>query len=527
MAVGYRGAASTPHLLASQAAIAAMRDGGNAIDAAVTAAAVATVAQPFTSSLGGVGWASVHHARSGRTEVLQFLGAVPEALDPARFRPDRLGLVDWRELERSASPLLGSLTPSVVPGWQELLARWGSWSLARALEPAIALAAEGVPVSELLRTNTVGSAGRLRRWPESARIYLDNGNAPAVGARLVQADLAATLERVAANGPAEMVDGRTGRAIAALYEGHGGALRARDLEQISPVWGPPLVTGFRGHIVHAAPAPYGDVAFVSGLQIFDGFAPFAGPLDPAYVHASIETAKLVHHDRQHCLGPGVDEASIARLLSPGYSAAQRARVGERAGPSQASGPLNEDTITLATVDEQGNAVHLMQTVGTFFGTGAVAAGTGVLMNSSLYFAYGDPTVANRIVPGQPIEQNPCIAMVFTGEGGLRLVVGSPGGRTRVETVRQMIVDVLDFGLNVQQAVDTGRFLVSLDGASVDFEARYGEVDPDLRAALEARGHVVLVKDEAFGSGQAIAIDPATGARMAGADWRREAVALAF
>jgi gamma-glutamyltranspeptidase/glutathione hydrolase len=269
------------------------------------------------------------------------------------------------------------------------------------------------------------------------------------------------------------------------------------------------------------------VAFVSGLQILDGFAPFAGPLDPTYVHTSIESAKLVHHDRQHCLGPGVDDATIARLLTPGYSAAQRARVGHRAGPTQASGPVNEDTITLATVDEQGNAVHLMQTVGTFFGTGAVAPGTGVLMNSSLYFAYGDPTVANRIVPGRPIEQNPCIAMVFSGDGRLRLVIGSPGGRARVETVRQLIVDVLDFGMNVQQAVDAGRFLVSLDGSSVDFEARYGEVDPGLRTALEARGHVVLVKEEAFGSGQAIAIDPSTGARMAGADWRREAVALAF
>jgi gamma-glutamyltranspeptidase/glutathione hydrolase len=150
----------------------------------------------------------------------------------------------------------------------------------------------------------------------------------------------------------------------------------------------------------------------------------------------------------------------------------------------------------------------------------------VLLNSSLYFAYGDPGVANRIVPGRPIEQNPCLAMLFDRDGHLCLVAGSPGGRARVETVRQLIVNVLDFGMNVQQAVDAGRFLVSLDGASVDFEARYGEVDPELRAALEGRGHVVAVKEEAFGSGQAIVLDPATGARMAGADWRRESVALA-
>jgi len=527
MAIGYRGAASTPHLLASQAAITAMRNGGNAVDAAVTAAAVATVVQPFSSSVGGVGWATVYDAASGQTDVLRFLGAVPMALDSGRFSPDPSGLVDWRRLEGSASPLLGSLTPCVVPGWAELLARRGTWSMARALEPAIALAAEGVPVSELLRTNTAINAVRLRRWPESARTYLENGQPPEVGARLSQPDLAATLGRIAANGPAEMTDGRTARAIVELYEAHGGALRAADLEQVRPVWGPALVTRFRDHMVHAAPAPFGDVAFVSGLQILDGFGPFAGPLDPVYVHVSIESAKLVHADRQYRLGPDVDPAAVARLISPAYTRSQQARVGARSGPAAVSGPPHEDTITLATVDDAGNAAHLMQTVGTFFGTGAVAPGTGVLMNSSLYFAYVNPAAANRVVPGQPIEQNPCLAMVFDGAGQLRLVAGSPGGRARVETVRQLIVNVLEFGMNVQQAVDAGRFLASLDGASIDFEARYGEVDPGLRQELEDRGHVVLVKEEAFGSGQAIFIDPTTVARMAGADWRRESVALAY
>ena len=527
MAIGYRGAASTPHLLATKAAIATMRAGGNAVDAAVSAAAVATVAQPFTSSVGGVGWATVYDASSRTTEVLQFSGTVPHLLDPTAFVDDSVGLVDWRRLEGSASPLLGTLTPNVVPGWDELLARRGRWSLARALEPAIALANEGVPVSELLRANMAINAARLRRWPQSAAIYLANGEPPPVGTRLVQADLGATLERVAANGPAEMVEGRTAVAILELYQENGGALRSADLQQTRPVWYPPLVTRFRGRAVHAAPSPFGDVAFACGLQLLDDFGAFDGPLDPAYVHASIESAKLVSVDRELFLGAGADEVTIARLLSSEYTQRQRARITEHAGASRPSGPPHGDTITLATVDEWGNAVHLMQTVGTFFGTGAVAPGTGVLMNSSLYFSYANPAGANRIVPGQPIEQNPCLAMVFDDDGRLRLVAGSPGGKARVETVRQLIVNVVDFGMNVQQAVDAGRFLASADGASVDFEARYGEVDAGLRQALEARGHVVLLKNEAFGSGQAVAIDPVSDARMAGADWRREAVALAY
>jgi len=150
----------------------------------------------------------------------------------------------------------------------------------------------------------------------------------------------------------------------------------------------------------------------------------------------------------------------------------------------------------------------------------------VCLSKSLGTPVGSLVVTNA-ARAERFEQNPCLAMVFDGDGRLRLVAGSPGGKARVETVRQLLVNVLDFGLNVQRAVDTGRFLVSPDGASVDFEARYGDVDPGLRHALEARGHVVLVKEEAFGSGQAIAIDPATGALMAGADWRRESVALAY
>jgi gamma-glutamyltranspeptidase/glutathione hydrolase len=169
----------------------------------------------------------------------------------------------------------------------------------------------------------------------------------------------------------------------------------------------------------------------------------------------------------------------------------------------------------------------MQTVGTLFGTGAVIGSTGILANSSLYFAYAGNDGANRIVPGMGVEQNPCLAIVCDAAGDLELVVGSPGGKTRVETVRQMLVNVVDYGLNVQQAVDAGRFLNAPDGMSIQFERRSGPIDPGLHAALVERGHDPIVVDDVFGSGQAIAIDAASGTRMAAADWRRESVALAY
>jgi gamma-glutamyltranspeptidase / glutathione hydrolase len=527
MAMGRRGAVATPHLLASQAALDVLRDGGNAVDAAVAAAVVCTVVQPFSSSIGGLGWATVYDAQSGTTEVLQFHGSVPSGIDPSVFRRDAAGLVDWRLLEAEGRALLGSLTPGLVPGWQELLLTKGTWSLRRILERPIALAMEGFAVSEALHDAVMLSAERLRRWPSSAATFLPHGDPPAVGDRLVQLDLGATLQRIADNGAAEMVEGRTAQIMVAFYREHGGVLSASDLSVYRPTWHPPLVASYGDHVLHATPAPFGDVSFVAGLKLLEELGPFAGAADPGYIHASVEAAKLVAAERARYLGEGADSASVAWLLSPEHLRSQRAKIGPRAAPAAASGRGPEDTITLVVVDEAGNAVHLMQTVGNLFGTGAVVDSAGFFANSSMYFVYVDHDGLNRIVPGGKVEQNPCLGMLFDADGHLRLVAGSPGGKTRVETVRQMIVNVVDFGMNVQQAVDAPRFLTSADGRFVDFESRYGSIDAELIAQLEARGHQVRSVAENFGVGAAVAIQPGSSTRMAAADWRLESVALAY
>jgi gamma-glutamyltranspeptidase/glutathione hydrolase len=518
---------ATPHQLASQAAVDVLHAGGNAVDAAVAAAAVSTVVQPFSSSIGGVGWATVHDAKTRRTEVLQFSGTVPVATDPRLLRADSSGMVDWRHLEATGRELTGSLTPCVARGWHELVSRKGTWPLARVLRPAIELAADGFPMSELLCSVVARNSGRIRRWPSSAAALLPGADLPRPPARLVQRDLARTLSRVAANGPEEMVSGQTADALIAFYRRHGGVLTAGDLNACLPVWREPLVGTFRGHTVHAAPPPFGDLTFLSGLALLEEFGSFDGPDDPGYIHVSIETAKLIAAERIRYLGEGADPEALVALLSPGHLAGLRERIGPRAAPRAAASRQPEDTITLTVVDSEGSAVHLMQTVGYFFGTGAVADGTGVFTNSSMYFAYVDADGANRIVPGAPVEQNPCVAMVFDPQERLRLVMGSPGGKTRVETVRQMIVNVLDYGMNLQQAVDAPRFLTGADGLTVDFESRYGPVNEQLRTALESRGHVVREVEDTFGTGQAVAIDHDSGTRIGAADWRLESVALAY
>jgi len=527
VAMGRHAAVATPHLFASQAAIDVLQAGGNAVDAAVAAAAVCAVVQPSSSSVGGVGWATVYDYATRTTEVLQFHGTVPLGIDPDRFSADALGMLDWARLEASGGGLLGTLTPGVVPGWEELLRKRGSWPLARALERAIALATDGFPVSRYLHAMTTASAARLGRWPTSAKLFLPGGRPPEVGSLLRQTELGATLQRIAHNGAAEMRDGESGRALSAFYAEHGGALSDGDLTSYRPRWFAPLTTTYRGHTIRAATAPLGDVSFVSGLKLLERLGPFAGPQDPAYVHASVETAKLVREERVRYLGDDTDPAVVDWLLSVAHLDELSSRVGDRASVGHDIGRAQENTITLTVVDEEGNAVHLMQTVGTLFGTGASIPGAGFFSNSCGYFAYVGGDGANRIIPGQGLEQNPCINMVFDGDDNLTTIIGSPGGKTRVETVRQMLVNVLDFGMNLQQAVDCRRFLCSPDGVSVDFEAMYGSVDPVLKTALEERGHQIRVLEQNFGTGQAVAIDRESGARIGAADWRVEAVALAY
>ena len=529
MALGERGAISAPHLLAAEAGLDVLKTGGNAVDAAVASAAVSAVVQPFTSSFAGVGWATVYDRASGTTDVVRFGGFVPALLEPTELPADaHTRLVDWRALERTGRSLLGTLVPAAVAGWQSMLARWGTFGLDRALERAQVLAAEGFPVSPLLAEQLAENATRLARWSTTARIFLPHGRPLAAGERLVQSDLGRTIGRIAQHGADELATGPLATEIVRFFADHGGALSADDLAAPAVTWHEPLATRFRDYRVLATPGALGDVAFVAGLGLLDRCGPFTGPTDPEYIHTSVEVAKLVAAERERFLGADTTTEVAHWLVSPGHLDELSAHIGPAAEPMHRAAQLrSEDTITLAVVDRFGNAVHLMQTVGRPFGTGAVIGGTGMLANSSLYFAYVQPGAANRVLPGRGIEQNPCLASVFDATGRLVLVIGSPGGKTRVETVRQMLANVIDFHMNPQQAVDARRFLVSADGSHVEFEERYGPLGPGLDAALAARGHRVRLSREVFGSGQAIAVDPATGTRFAAADWRRESIALAY
>jgi gamma-glutamyltranspeptidase/glutathione hydrolase len=274
-----------------------------------------------------------------------------------------------------------------------------------------------------------------------------------------------------------------------------------------------------------APAPLGDVSFASALQVLDLEGPYPSPADPDYLHRSIESAKLVGRDRTRWVGERTTPETVSWLLGAEHTGELHRQIGDRAAPVPADATAG-DTITLCVLDADGGAVNLMQTVGTPFGTAAVAPGTGCLTNTSGSFAYPRNPGLNDLRPGGKLEQNPCLPIVLDDAGRVALLLSSPGGKTRVETVRQMLVNVIDHGLDLQQALDAPRFIRSPDGQAVRAEARYGNPNPALVRDLQARGHRIEVVDEPAGTGQAVGVDAVTGAVFAGADWRLESSAIA-
>ncbi len=521
LARGAHGAVSTPHLAASLVALDVLRSGGTAADAAVAAAAMCTVVQPATSTLLGVGWATLRRA-DGSGAVIDFHGRVPLATDPGAYATRADGMIDIAAEAAAGRMARGMLTPQVPHGWEALLALGGRRDLAAASAPAVDAARAGTPVSSLFARLAREHTGRLRGWGPTAASLLPGGAPPAPGVRLAHPDLAASLERVAAHGAeAELSPGGlTGRALLTLSATTGGWLAADDLAGPLPRTGPPSSLLYRGWRINGAPGPYGDVSLAQGLSLMELLGPFAADDAPDYVHASVEVAKLVAADRRLVLGPG---GHGDELLAPAALSARASLVGPVAVRRPLAGSLAEDTITLTVIDAERTVVHLMQTVGGVFGTGLVAPGTGALANDSLHFCFAAGEGANRIVPGEPVEQNPGV-VVAEGPDGSLVAVGSPGGKTRVQTVRQMLANVVDFGADLQAAVDRPRHLAADDG-TVWVEDGPGAAD--LIAALGARGHRAVRAPAPLGSGQAVGWDAATETFVAAADHRAEAVALAW
>jgi gamma-glutamyltranspeptidase/glutathione hydrolase len=528
------GLIATSQPLASAAGLRVLQGGGNAIDAAVTAAAVLSVVEPTMNGAGGDLFALVYSASDAKLHALNASGRAPAAATPAAFAERGLDRVPYRGE-------LSVTVPGVVDGWSSLLARFGTVTFAQALRPAIGYARDGFPVSEIIARQWNEAEDALRADRGAAEIYLPGGRAPRPGEVFRNPTLAASYETLAREGAAAFYRGGIARAIAEDMRRRGGFIALPDLAAHRSDWVEPISTDYRGYQVFEMPPNTQGMTALEMLNILEGFDLRAlGHNSAALLHLVVEAKRIAFADREAFLADPRDVPAerLAMLLSKDYASRRRkeidpdhaAREYEPAGipapTSQEPGSDLEprgagDTIYLTVADREGNVVSLIQSLYENFGSAIVAGETGIVLhNRGSLFALteGHP---NRIAPGKRPMHTLVPAMVFR-EGRPWLSFGVMGGDMQPQGHVQVLINLIDFGMNVQEAGEAARIRHTARGLAVetgiDAAARYG---------LAARGHRLIDSPGAFGGFQGILIDPRTRVLMGGSDPRKDGLAAGY
>ena len=526
--MGTRGVVASAHPLASMAGIQTLLAGGNAVDAAVAVGSTLNVVEPFMSSVGGIGLMLISRP-GGERHVLDFLGPSPRAADPARCTDEEL-----------VGGPKSCAVPGNLGGWLAAHERFGRLPRASALEPAIALAERGVPLTFKSVEFISQARATLQRSKEAERLYWPNGG-PRPGGVVTYKELAGTLRQVAEGGAEVFYRGPIAKAVARAVQEAGGWLTEQDLAEFTPQWRQPATISYRGHDVYTMPPPFSAFQMLETLNILEGFDVRGwGHNSVEYLHHLIEAVKLGSADRlAYAYSDGVP---IKGLLSKAYAAAQRARIdpkraavseGERFDPVKLPGQIaeghpakfeNEQTTHFACADADGTVVSVTQTLGVPFGSGVAVPGTGIVLNNILKWSDRDPASTNVLRPGRKSGTMMSPTHVFK-DGAFLLSIGTPGSYGILQTQPQMLLNQLEFDMNVQEAIEAPRVRIYRDRL-IDAESR---IPDDVRAGLAGRGHQVNVLDDwswVVGGGQGLRRDPESGALMAGADPRRDGYALA-
>lgn len=521
------GMVASAHPLASLSGLRVLLDGGNAIDAAIATAATLNVVEPYMSGALGVGQMLVRDAKSGELAALDFGGHSPIAATPQAFRDESVIPKD---------DIRSALVPANLGGWLAALERFGSMDRARVFRDVIDHAEHGFPL-------TAGNAGwirtnraRLENHQTSRMFYADNPE-PVAGAIFRQPRLAESYRSFVAEGVDALYGGAIGNEVARFCQDQGGLIAHDDLAQPQVRWTTPICTNFRGFEVFTMPSPSMGIQILLTLNIMEGFkTQELGHNSASYLHVLTEAIKIASVDRAEYatkLDLPKDE-----LLSKTYAAQRRRYIdpqqamespGERwsnSGPLPAGRPSDPGHTTyLCSADAAGNVVSMTQSLGNAFGCGAIAGDTGLFLND---FAWWFDLVAespNSLAPKRRVEQclSPC--MVFE-DGAFKMAIGTPGGHGIPQTTSQMLLNVLDFGMSVQEAIEAPRIRV-FAGTHVDIEDR---VPMNVRSELEGLGHSLTVLPSFYwgvGGGQGISQERDGGAFIGGADPRREGYVMGW
>ncbi len=485
--------------LATRVGVEVLRGGGNAVDAAVAVGYALAVVYPQAGNIGGGGFMTLHLA-DGRSTFLDFREKAPLAATAAMFQ-DKSGTV---VPGRSTDSWQAVGVPGTVLGLETARLRYGTMARATLMAPAIRLARDGFVLGQGDAGVMALEAGKLARDPDAARIFQPRGRPLTKGDRLVQADLADTLSLIAAKGPDAFYDGPIGAAIVAASAKGGGILARPDFTRYRVRELPPIECDYRGyHVVSAPPPSSGGVSICETLNILSGYDLTAmGFHSAAEVHVLVEALRRVYVDRNTRLGdPDFIANPVAGLLDPSYAARLRSTIDpERATPSSSLGPAapsheGRSTTHYDVVDANGNAVSVTYTLNDWFGAHRVAGRTGILVNDEMddfTSKPGSPNMfglvqgtANAVAPGKtPLSSmSPTILLK---DGKVALVIGSPGGSRIITITLEAIINMIDHGMDVQQAINAPRIHEQWLPDSVALEPF--ALSADTRRLLEQRGY---------------------------------------
>ena len=516
------GMVATTQPLAAMTGLRALMEGGNAVDAAVATAAVLNVTEPHSTGVGGDLFALVWMSNEKRARALNASGRSPQAASLKEL----LGRGMTHIPDNSAYAVT---VPGAVSGWEALLDRYGSMELSDALRPSIRYAEEGYPVSEVISDHWAAGAPRLKSGPYGGELLLD-GAPPAPGDVMKLPTLASTLREIAEGGSEAFYRGPIAGKIARFVQQMGGWLSESDFDGHRPEWVEPVSTSYRGYDCWQCPPPSQGVNALMALNIVEGFDMRGMGFQTADTfHHLIEGMRLAFADAlHHVTDPDDMTARVESLISGKYAAERRKLISpDRAMDLAPHGnpPAHHNTVYVSAVDGEGNACSLINSVFMSFGSGLVAPGTGIaLHNRGASFSL-DPGHTNRLAP-RKLPYHTLIPGMVTRNGELWASYGVMGAMQQAQGHLQSLVNMIDFGLEPQQALDAPRFSVRLgEGVAVE-----DLVSLEVSRELASRGHRIMVMPPhgtLFGSGQIIARDAATGTLTGGSEPRADGCAVGW
>ncbi|MFC1912676.1 gamma-glutamyltransferase [Chloroflexota bacterium] len=512
---------ATSQPLASQVGISILQNDGNAIDAAIATAAALNVVEPMSTGIGGDAFALVYIHNCNELMALNASGRAPYAAS----------LEVIQNLGYSKMPEMGihSVTvPGALDGWCSLLERYGTMTLAQVLAPAIELAEHGFPVTEIIGHTWDMSSAKLQSNPSAAKTYLMNGRVPKPGETFVQPDLAKTFKKIAQGGRDVFYQGAIAEAIVACSQQNGGLITMQDLNAHTSTWALPISTNYRGYDIFECPPNCQGLVTLLALNILENYdLQSLEHNTPEYLHILIEALKLAFADaNKYIADPDFVDIPLVKLLSKSYAKQKKDLINMNKAMLEVETGITDidsDTVYLAVTDKCGNSISFINSLYHSFGSGIIVDDTGIcLQNRGSIFSL-EIDHPNCIMPHKRPYQTIMPAVVFK-DGSLFLTFGVMGGFMQPQGQIQVLLNIIDFGMNVQMALDSPRFIYIKDNEC----ALEPAIPRNILHNLSKKGHAIVdiatPYSQEFGGGQAIMAHSSTGTLIAGSDSRKDGCA---